>query len=110
MYRGYWGPAPRRLTYRLSRTLGFHPFASAQLTCACLSCSPSLYQDDAAKKGYQAWLQSARVADAMAEVEVLKAEAAGLLDKHLTKTAEEVRPVGVNFAPSILPYVGMDAV
>ena len=42
------------------------------------------------KKGYQAWVQSARVADAIAEVEVLKAEAAALLDKHLSKTAEQV--------------------
>ena len=42
------------------------------------------------KKGYQAWLQSARVSDATAEVEVLKAEAASALDKHLSKTAEEV--------------------
>ncbi len=45
---------------------------------------------DEVKKGYQAWFQSARAADAAAEIEVLKAEAASLLDKHLTKTAEQV--------------------
>ena len=42
------------------------------------------------KKSYQAWLQGASVADATAEVEVLKAEAASLLDKHLAKTSDQV--------------------
>ena len=41
------------------------------------------------KKSYQAWLQGASVADATSEIEVLKAEAASLLDKHLSKTADE---------------------
>ena len=43
------------------------------------------------RKGYQAWLQSARVADAVAEIEVLKATTSSLLDKHLAKTADQVR-------------------
>lgn len=46
---------------------------------------------DAVKKGYQSWVQSARISDALAEIEVLKAEATALLDKHLTKTAEQVK-------------------
>ena len=50
----------------------------------------TLLQDDSVRKGYQAWLQSARVADAVAEIEVLKTEASSLLDKHLAKTAEQV--------------------
>lgn len=45
------------------------------------------------RRDYQAWLHSARLADAIAEVEVLKAEAAAVLDKHLTKTADQVRSV-----------------
>eukprot|EP00195_Chlamydomonas_chlamydogama_P014679 CAMPEP_0202900146 /NCGR_PEP_ID=MMETSP1392-20130828/10115_1 /ASSEMBLY_ACC=CAM_ASM_000868 /TAXON_ID=225041 /ORGANISM="Chlamydomonas chlamydogama, Strain SAG 11-48b" /LENGTH=336 /DNA_ID=CAMNT_0049586479 /DNA_START=112 /DNA_END=1122 /DNA_ORIENTATION=+ len=44
-----------------------------------------------ARKAYQAWAQSARVADAVGEIEVLKAEAAALLDKHLAKTADQVK-------------------
>lgn len=46
---------------------------------------------DKTAKEYAAWLQSARVADAVAELELLKAEAASLLDKQLSKTAEQVR-------------------
>ena len=46
---------------------------------------------DAVKKDYQSWVQSARLADAVAEVEVLKTEATALLDKHLTKTADQVK-------------------
>ena len=46
---------------------------------------------DAVKKAYQAWTQSARLSDALAEVEVLRSEATALLDKHLTKTAEQVK-------------------
>lgn len=57
------------------------------LPCVPLSC---VLQDDSVRKGYQAWLQSARVADAVAEIEVLKTEASTLLDKHLAKTAEQV--------------------
>lgn len=56
-------------------------------TTAFLPCA----QDDAVRRDYQAWLHSARLADAIAEVEVLKAEAAAVLDKHLTKTADQVR-------------------
>jgi len=52
---------------------------------------PATASDDAVKKSYQAWLQGASVADATSEIEVLKAEAASLLDKHLAKTADEVR-------------------
>jgi len=51
--------------------------------------SACFIQDDAVKKSYQAWLQGASVADATSEIEVLKAEAASLLDKHLAKTADE---------------------
>jgi hypothetical protein len=47
-------------------------------------------QDDV-KKSFQAWAQAAAVADAKAEIEVLKTEAATLLDKHLTKTADQVK-------------------
>ena len=46
---------------------------------------------DAARTAYLAWAQSARLADAKAEIEVLKSEAVALLDKHLSKTAEQVR-------------------
>eukprot|EP00798_Chlamydomonas_sp_ICE-L_P008074 gene8074-1316_t len=47
--------------------------------------------DDTVKKDYAAWLQSARVADATAELSVFAAEATTKLDKHLTKTVEQVR-------------------
>lgn len=40
---------------------------------------------------YAAWLQAARVADATAELEVLKTEATALLDRHLAKSAEQIR-------------------
>lgn len=46
---------------------------------------------DKLNKDYAAWLQSARVADAAAELNALRAEATTLLDKHLGKTAEQVR-------------------
>lgn len=46
---------------------------------------------DKVKRDYTAWAQSARVADAAAEVAVFRAEATSLLDKHLTKTVEQVR-------------------
>ncbi|GAX72922.1 hypothetical protein CEUSTIGMA_g377.t1 [Chlamydomonas eustigma] len=52
---------------------------------------PATSSDDAVKKAYQSWVQSARLADAVAEIDVLKTEATTLLDKHLTKTAETVK-------------------
>lgn len=47
--------------------------------------------DEAARKAYAAWLQGARVADAKAELEVLRADATALLDRHLAKSAEQIR-------------------
>lgn len=46
---------------------------------------------DKLSKDYQAWLQSAALADAKAEVEELRAEAQRLLDAQLSKSAEAVR-------------------
>jgi hypothetical protein len=46
---------------------------------------------DKLSKEYQAWLQSAAVADAKAEIEGLQAEAVRLLDTQLSKSAEAVR-------------------
>lgn len=42
-------------------------------------------------KEYSSWLQSARVADAVAELAALRSEASSLLDKQLGKSAEQVR-------------------
>ncbi|KAF5826227.1 hypothetical protein DUNSADRAFT_4060 [Dunaliella salina] len=42
-------------------------------------------------KEYAAWVQSARVADAKAEISVLQAEATSLLDRHLTKSAHQIK-------------------
>eukprot|EP00197_Chlamydomonas_leiostraca_P013834 CAMPEP_0202867064 /NCGR_PEP_ID=MMETSP1391-20130828/8594_1 /ASSEMBLY_ACC=CAM_ASM_000867 /TAXON_ID=1034604 /ORGANISM="Chlamydomonas leiostraca, Strain SAG 11-49" /LENGTH=333 /DNA_ID=CAMNT_0049547069 /DNA_START=39 /DNA_END=1040 /DNA_ORIENTATION=+ len=46
---------------------------------------------DKVKKDFAAWVQSARVADATAELEVLKAEATAVLDRHLSKSADQIR-------------------
>lgn len=46
---------------------------------------------DKLQKDYSLWLQQALVKDAVAELEALKADAASVLDKHLGKTAEQVR-------------------
>lgn len=43
------------------------------------------------RRDFQAYLQAARVADAKAELDSLQAEAVSLMDKHLGKTAEQVR-------------------
>uniref|UniRef100_A0A7S3R9S3 Uncharacterized protein n=1 Tax=Dunaliella tertiolecta TaxID=3047 RepID=A0A7S3R9S3_DUNTE len=42
-------------------------------------------------KEYAAWVQSARVADTKAEISVLQAEATALLDRHLTKSAQQIK-------------------
>lgn len=46
---------------------------------------------DKLRKDYEAWLQSAALGDAKAEIEDLKAEATRLLDSQLAKSAEAVR-------------------
>lgn len=46
---------------------------------------------DKVNKQYAAFLQAASLKDAVAELESLKVDATALLDKHLSKTAEQVR-------------------
>ncbi|GFR47383.1 hypothetical protein Agub_g9096 [Astrephomene gubernaculifera] len=47
--------------------------------------------DEVVAKEYARWQQHAAVKDAIAELEALKADATTLLDKHLGKSAEQVR-------------------
>ncbi|KXZ47314.1 hypothetical protein GPECTOR_36g39 [Gonium pectorale] len=47
--------------------------------------------DEAVAKEYARWQQAAAVKDAISELESLKSDATALLDKHLGKTAEQVR-------------------
>lgn len=42
-------------------------------------------------QAYAAWLQSAQVADAKADIHELRAQATALLDTQLSKTSEQVR-------------------
>lgn len=46
---------------------------------------------DKVQKEYATFIQAARVADATAELDVLRTEATALLDRHLSKSADQIR-------------------
>lgn len=60
---------------------------------------------DKALKSYRLWLQQAVADDAKAEIEALKADAVAVLDKHLSKTAAQIKKEHEAFSQQLLKKI-----